>query len=119
MRDAERTWLRRFERVARKVHTAYVRYAARVVWRERGQSPGSSALAWMSRSSVKEYVAPGDVLVTVGAYARVPAVSGELVVGGGHEQFALGSVLADEDDVRSVAELGQCSELPPPVEKAS
>ena len=67
----------------------------------------------MSRSSANSILPPADVFVAVGVDAGVPAVAGELVVGGGHELLALPVVLAHEDDEGRFAELGQWGVVPP------
>ena len=86
--------------------------------RERRETQGLERSGVHVAFEREEHSPAADVLVAVGVDAGVPAMSGKLVVGGGHELLALLAVLAHEDNEGRFAEIGARGVLPPRVEKA-
>jgi hypothetical protein len=66
----------------------------------------------------EQHVLAAWVLVTAGAVACVPYVPGELVIGGVEERVPLVLVLADEDDERLDAMVGERGVAPPRAQQA-
>lgn len=91
--------------------------AGGVAGREGGQTPGVECTAMCVFFDGEEDVFAADVLVCFRARARVPVVSGELVVGPVEEVLALMCVLADEEHVGWSVPVAVRGLLPPVVEE--
>src|SRR4051794_24368583 len=88
-----------------------------IAW-ERRQAPDLEA-AGVGVALEREQDPPApDVIGALRACARVPVVPRQLVIGGAHEELALGLVPADEDDERRVVVERLRQALPPPAEEA-